>query len=167
MAKPLTSWLVPSFLQHNLPLVVSERCLHVSVTKFWHKFASLQQVKLPPVAETSFKIAVQTCIWKDFYRILRYFASFCEIRRISRIYLNFVVPQPCKISEALDNWLFICNFEITKEQSDLLTYFSVHIIYNNSCQPARNNGQKNYGKNSWRIAPLYLRSKSRQKQINV
>ena len=26
MAKPLTSWLVPSFLQHNLRLVVSERC---------------------------------------------------------------------------------------------------------------------------------------------
>ena len=34
MAKPLTSWLVPSFSQHNLRLVVSERCLHVSVTKF-------------------------------------------------------------------------------------------------------------------------------------
>ena len=34
MAKPFTSWLVPSFLQHNLRLVVTEHCLHISVTKF-------------------------------------------------------------------------------------------------------------------------------------
>ena len=34
MAKPLTSWLVPSFLQHNLRLVVSECWLPVSVMKF-------------------------------------------------------------------------------------------------------------------------------------
>ena len=47
MAKPLTSWLVPSFLQHNLGLVVSRRCLHISVTKFQDKFTSLQQVNTP------------------------------------------------------------------------------------------------------------------------
>ena len=47
MAKPLTSWLVPSFSQHNVRLVVSERCLHVSVTKFQDKFASLRQVNSP------------------------------------------------------------------------------------------------------------------------
>ena len=34
MAKPFTSWLVPSFLQYNLRLVVTEHCLHISVTKF-------------------------------------------------------------------------------------------------------------------------------------
>ena len=34
MAKPLTSWLVSSFSQNNLCLVVSGCCLHVSVTKF-------------------------------------------------------------------------------------------------------------------------------------
>ena len=34
MAKPLKSLLVPSFLQHNLHLVVSERCWHISVTRF-------------------------------------------------------------------------------------------------------------------------------------
>ena len=33
MAKPLTSWLVGSFSQHNLHLVVSGCCLHVSVTE--------------------------------------------------------------------------------------------------------------------------------------
>ena len=44
MAKPLTSWLVPSFSQHNLHLVVSGHCLHVSVMKFQDKFASLRQV---------------------------------------------------------------------------------------------------------------------------
>ena len=44
MAKPLTSGLVPSFSQHNLRLVISGCCLHVSVTKFQDKFASLRQV---------------------------------------------------------------------------------------------------------------------------
>ena len=63
MAKPLTSWLVPSFSQHNLRLVVSGRCLHVSGTKFQDKFASLRQVNSPwPIAEISFKYVVQTCI---------------------------------------------------------------------------------------------------------
>ena len=50
MAKLLTSWLVPSFSQHNLRLVVSGRCLHVSVTKFQDKFASLRQVNSPYVS---------------------------------------------------------------------------------------------------------------------
>ena len=50
MAKLLTSWLVPSFSQHNLRLVVSGRCLHVSVTKFQNKFASLRQVNSPYVS---------------------------------------------------------------------------------------------------------------------
>ena len=51
MAKPLTSLLVPSFSQHNLHLVVSGSCLHVSVTKFQDKFA-----------EINFKYVVQTHI---------------------------------------------------------------------------------------------------------
>ena len=51
MAKPLTSWLVPSFSQHNLRLVVLGRCLHVSVMKFQDKFA-----------EINFKYVVQTHI---------------------------------------------------------------------------------------------------------
>ena len=41
--KPLTSWLMPSFSQHNLRLIVLGR-LRVSVTKFQDKFASLRQV---------------------------------------------------------------------------------------------------------------------------
>ena len=44
MAKPLTSWLVPSFSQHNRHLVVYGHCLHVSVTKFQDKFGSLRQL---------------------------------------------------------------------------------------------------------------------------
>ena len=47
MEKPLTSLLVPSFSQQNLRLVVSGRCLHVSVTKFQDKVASLRQVNSP------------------------------------------------------------------------------------------------------------------------
>ena len=38
---------MPSFSQHNLRLVVSRHCLHISVTKFQDKFASLQQVNSP------------------------------------------------------------------------------------------------------------------------
>ena len=47
MTSPLTSWLVPSFLQHNVRLVVSGHCLHISVTNFQDKFVSLQQVNSP------------------------------------------------------------------------------------------------------------------------
>ena len=41
------SWLVPSFWQNNLCLVVSGHRLLVSVTKFQDKFAHLQQVNSP------------------------------------------------------------------------------------------------------------------------
>ena len=68
MAKPLTSWLVPSFSQHNLSLVVSGHCSHVSVTKFQDNFA-----------EINFKYVVQTRISLDFYQILRYFVSFPDL----------------------------------------------------------------------------------------
>ena len=73
MAKPLTSWLVPSFSQHNLRLVVLERCLHVSVTKFWHKFASLRQVNAPSSWDK-----FQNC-YTDMYliRFVPNFAVFC------------------------------------------------------------------------------------------
>ena len=47
MAKPLTSWIVPTFSQHNWCLVVSRCCSHISVTKFQDKFASLQQANSP------------------------------------------------------------------------------------------------------------------------
>ena len=47
MAKPLTSWLVPSFSQHDLRLVVSGRCLRILVSKFQDKFTSLRQVNSP------------------------------------------------------------------------------------------------------------------------
>ena len=64
MAKPLTSWLVPSFLQHNLRLVVSECWLPVSVTKFWHKFCKF----------TASKIST------EFHDILCVFVNFAEFR---------------------------------------------------------------------------------------
>ena len=80
MAKPLTSWLVPSFLQHNLCLVVSKRCLHVSVTKFWHKFASLQQVNTP----SSFDKFQNCCTDMYLTRFLPNFAVFCMFLWISR-----------------------------------------------------------------------------------
>ena len=72
MAKPLRSWLVPSFSQHNLCLVVSGRRLHVSVRKFQDKFA-----------EINFKYVVQTCIsYKistKFCSILLAFVNFADL----------------------------------------------------------------------------------------
>ena len=47
MAKFFKPWLVPSFSQHNLRLVVLGRCLLISVTKFQVQFVSLQQVNSP------------------------------------------------------------------------------------------------------------------------
>ena len=99
LAKPLTSWLVPSFSQHNLHLVVLERCLHVSVMKFWDQFVSLRQVNTPSSWDK-----FQNCC-TDMYlirflpvRISRYFACFCEFRAIC---LDFAAPRPREISEAL------------------------------------------------------------------
>ena len=46
MVKLLTSRLEPSFLQHNLRLVVSGHCSLVVVMKCQDKFASLQQYYL-------------------------------------------------------------------------------------------------------------------------
>ena len=98
MAKPLTSWLVPRFLQHNLRLVVSKRCLHVSVTKLQDKFTSLRRVNNPNSWQT-----FQTCC-TDMYliRFLPNFAVFCVFLWISRL------CDPREISEALTvsftNW---------------------------------------------------------------
>ena len=81
MAKPLTSWLVPSFSQHNLRLVVSGRCLHVSVTKFQDKFASLRQVN-SPYSWNKFQIC---CTDMYLIRFLPNFAVFCVFLWISRL----------------------------------------------------------------------------------
>ena len=75
------------------------RCLHVSVTKFQDKFASLQQVN-SPIAEITFKYVVQTSIWYDFYQISRYFACFYEFRGftwISRLSDRAKYQKPCKV----------------------------------------------------------------------
>ena len=73
MAKPLTSWLVPSFSQHNLPAVVSGCCLHFSVTKFQDKFTSLQQANSLSSWE-KFQIC---CTDMYLIRFLPDFAVFC------------------------------------------------------------------------------------------
>ena len=66
----VTSWLV----------VVSERCLHVSVTKFWHKFVTLRQVNTPSRWDK-----FQNCC-TDMYltRCLPNFAVICVFLWISR-----------------------------------------------------------------------------------
>ena len=86
MAKPLTSWLVPSFSQHNLRRVVSGRCLHVSVTKskFQDKFASLRQVN-SPYSWSKFQIC---CTAMYLIRFLPNFAVFCVFLWISRDFVD-------------------------------------------------------------------------------
>ena len=90
IAKPLTAWLVPSLSQHNLCLLVSGRCLHISVTKFQDKFVSLRQVNSPNSWD-KFQIC---CTDMYLIRCLLNFAVFCVF------FVNFVAPRPCEISEA-------------------------------------------------------------------
>ena len=75
MGKLLTSWLVPSFSQHNLCLIVSGRCLHVSVTKFQDEFASLRQVNSPN-SWAKFQIC---CTDMYLIRFLPNFVVFCVL----------------------------------------------------------------------------------------
>ena len=79
MAKPLTSWLVPSFSQYNWCLVVSGCCLHESVTKFQDKFASLQHINSPNTWN-KFQICCTDIYLIRFLPNFTYFACFCEFR---------------------------------------------------------------------------------------
>ena len=101
MAKPLRSWLVPSFSQHNLRLVVSERCLDVSVTKFWHKFASLRQVNTP----SSWDKFQNCCTDMYLIRFLPNFAVFCVFLWISRLHDCAKYHKP---------WLWAASFTLYK-----------------------------------------------------
>ena len=87
MAKPFISWLVPSFSQHNLHLVVSGRCLHVPVTKFQDKFANLRQVN-SPYSWNKFQIC---CTDMYLIRFLPNFAVFFVFLWISRDFAD--LPQ--------------------------------------------------------------------------
>ena len=86
MAKPLTSWLVPSFLQHNLRLVVLGRYLHVSVTKFQDKFA-----------EISFKMLYRHVFDKistEFCSSLRAFVNFADLPEFHRFMTAQNITSP-------------------------------------------------------------------------
>ena len=91
MAKPLTSWLVTSFSQHNRLLVVSGRFFHVSVTKFQDKFASLQQVNSPN-NWNEFQIC---CTGIYLIRFLPNFAGFRRFTWISRLRDRAKNQKPC------------------------------------------------------------------------
>ena len=97
MAKPLTSWLVPSFSQHNLCLGVSEHCLHVLVTKFWHKFASLRHVNIP----SSWDKFQNCCTDMYLVRFLPNFAGFCGFTWISLLCDGTKYQKPCLYSPIL------------------------------------------------------------------
>ena len=99
MAKPLTSWLVPSFSQHNLRLVVSERCLHVSVTKVWHKFAASRERQVSKLLYRRVFDKIST----EFRGILRVFVNFAGFRGfnwISRLRDRAKYQKPCSLESA-------------------------------------------------------------------
>ena len=98
--EPMNIMASASFSQHNRLLVVLGCCLHVSVTKFQDKFASLQQVDSPN-SWNKFQICCTGIYLIRFLPISRYFACFCEFRGILRIFLNFTALQPREKSEAL------------------------------------------------------------------
>ena len=91
MAKPLTSWLVPSFSQYNWRLVVSGHCSHVSVTKYEDKFASLGQVNSPNSWDKFQICCTDMCL----IRFLLSFAVFCEFLWISRLRSCSKYQKPC------------------------------------------------------------------------
>ena len=78
IAKPLTSWLVPSFSQQNLRLVLSERCFIRE--EVWTKIASLRQVNTP----SSWDKFQNCCTDMYLIRFLPNFAVFCVFLGISR-----------------------------------------------------------------------------------
>ena len=80
MGKLLTSWLVLSFSQHNLRLIVSGRCLRVSVTKFQDEFASLWQVN----SRNSWGKFQICCTDMYLIRFLPNFVVFCVFLWLSR-----------------------------------------------------------------------------------
>ena len=122
MAKPLTSWLVPSFWQPNLRLVVSGCCLHVSVTKFQDKFASLRQVN-SPYRRNKFHIF---CTDMFLIRFLPNFAVFFVFLWISRDFAD-LAPRPHEISEALA----ITPTTVTKPTTPTTTYYTNYSNYSN------------------------------------
>ena len=93
MAKPLTSWLVPSFSQHNLP-----RCLHISVTKFQDKFVSLRQVNSPNSWDK-----FQICC-TDMY-LIRFLLNFA----VFRVFLWILRLRFCSMP-----WLWAASFTFYK-----------------------------------------------------
>ena len=113
MAKPLTSWLVPSFSQHNLCLVVSGRRLHVSVRKFQDKFA-----------EINFKYVVQTCIsYKistKFCSILLAFVNFADLPEFHSFATARNITSPELRHLHYKNWwLKICIWRLCLPKGDL------------------------------------------------
>ena len=100
MVKLLASRLVPSFLQHNLRLVVLGRCLLVVVMNFQDKFASLRQLNNPNSRDKFQIIMLYRHVFvkfsSEFCSILHALVTFAGFRRF---YLNFA--SPCYISEAL------------------------------------------------------------------
>ena len=118
MAKPLISWLVPSFSQHNLHLVVSGRCLHVSVTKFQDKFASLRQVN-SPYSWNKFQIC---CTDMYLIRFLPNFAGFRGFTWISRLRDRAKYQKPWNTHLFLGWWRWGLHYLLCNRLSITMTF---------------------------------------------
>ena len=87
MAKLLTSWLVPSFLQHNLrPVLVLGHCSLIVVMKFRDKFVSLQQFNSPNSWD-KFQICCIDMYW------IRFLANFAGFRRFTCTWISWLLDR--------------------------------------------------------------------------
>ena len=127
MAKPLMSWLVPSFSQHNLHLVVSGHCLHVSVTKFQDKFAEMNFI-IMLYRHVSHKIWIKFCgILRAFVNIadLPEFHSFATTRNITSPELRHLHYQNWRLKICIW-WLY---FSSCSPQANLriFQFWALHV----------------------------------------
>ena len=96
MANLLTSWLVPSFSQHNLHVALLGCCLLFVVMKFQDKFASLWQLHSPN-CQDKFQIC---CI--DIY-VIKFLANFAVVSVFLWISQDFVDLPEFRGSATLQN----------------------------------------------------------------
>ena len=94
MAKPLTSWLVPSFSQHNLRLVVSE-FRDVIYTFKWRSFRINLHVYGQVNSPNSWEKFQICCADMYLIRFLPNFAVFCLFLWISRPCDGAKYQKPC------------------------------------------------------------------------
>ena len=121
-----------SLSQLNLRLVFSECCLHVSVTKFWHKFASLRQVNTPSswdnlVSKLLYrhvfdKISTEFC---GILRVFVNFAGFCGFTWISGLRDRAKYQKPCRNNKEFTGKILLTLFCAESSEKNILGWSTI------------------------------------------